>query len=196
MAEDGPRYGFYIDLDRCTGCGACVAACKAENDVPPSVWRLWLKEMEVGRYPHARRLVMPLLCNMCEQPACVQVCPTAATFQQDDGLVVVDPHICIGCRYCMAACPYGVRYMNPATGCVEKCHFCLHRLARGMEPACVEACPTAAITIGDLRDPASDVSRAVHAGPTQVLKAEFGTLPQGYYRSLDGRLPEFEEGHE
>jgi tetrathionate reductase subunit B len=170
-----------------------MAACKAENEVPLSVWRIWLKEIETGTYPHVRRFVMPLLCNMCAEPACVQVCPTRATFQNPDGLVVVNPHVCIGCRYCMAACPYGVRHLNPATGHVEKCHFCLHRLERGLDPVCVESCPTGAILIGDLGNPASEVSRALSGGPVQVLKPEFGTEPQGYYRNLDGRLPEFEE---
>jgi len=169
-----------------------MVACKAENEVPLSVWRIWLKEMEVGSYPHVRRLVMPILCNMCEIPACVQVCPTKATFQLENGLVVVNPHICIGCRYCMAACPYGVRHLNPSTGCVEKCTFCIQRLERSLEPACVEACPTGAILIGDIADPASEISLILARTNTQMLKPEFGTEPKGFYKSLDGRLPEFQ----
>ncbi len=191
--KDGPRYGFFVDLDRCTGCGACMIACKAENDVPPGVFRIWLKEIEAGRHPNVRRLVLPLLCNMCLKPACVQVCPTKATFQLPDGLVVVNPHICIGCRYCMAACPYGVRYMNPNTGHVEKCHYCMHRLERGMHPACMEACPTAALVFGNLNDPDDPASVMVERHPTQVLKPEFGTVPSGFYRNLDVRLAELNE---
>jgi len=168
-------------------------ACKAENEVPLGVFRCWVKTVEVGVYPRVRRLFLPQLCNNCDSPPCVSVCPVNATWKRPDGIVVVDPHKCIGCRYCMAACPYGVRYLNPITNIVEKCHWCVQRIERDLRPACVEACPAGARIFGDLNDPESEISTLLSLNPVQSLKHEMGTRPHAFYIALDDRLLE-EEG--
>ena len=174
-----------IDLRRCLGCHTCSVVCKSENAVPLGVWRTWVKQIEKGYYPRVRKSFLPLLCNNCEKPICVTVCPVKATFQRPDGIVLVNPHRCIGCRACMAACPYDVRYVHPQHKVVEKCYWCHHRLDAGLQPACVEACPGKARIFGNLNDPESDVSRMIQVSPLQVIKPEMGTKPQLFYRELD-----------
>lgn len=193
-APDTPavRYAMVIDLARCIGCQACSVACKSENGVPLGVWRTWVTEIEKGRYPHVRRAFVPLLCNNCDRPPCVPVCPVGATRQRDDGVVLVNPHLCIGCRYCMAACPYGMRHLHPLHNVVEKCHWCLHRLAAGLKPACVEACPTSAMQFGNLADPQDPVSKLVTDYPVQTLRPEMGTYPHVFYIGLDVHVEESE----
>jgi tetrathionate reductase subunit B len=174
-----------IDLDRCIGCHTCEIACKYQNDVPLGIWRTWVKEIEKGRYPHVVRSFRPTLCNHCADPVCVKVCPVNASYQREDGIVMVDPHRCVGCRYCMAACPYEVRYIHPQKGMVDKCDFCCHRVEAGLRPACVEACPTGARIFGDLNDPESEVTRLRETRSVQTLKPDMGTDPQVYYIGLD-----------
>lgn len=186
------RYAIVIDLRRCIGCRACTVACKSENDVPLSVWRTWIKEIEKGTYPHVRRHFLPLLCNNCDHPPCVPVCPVEATTKRDDGIVIINPHICIGCRYCMAACPYGMRHLHPVHNTVEKCHWCLHRVQAGVQPACVEVCPTEAMVFGDLGDPKDPIHRLLVDHPVQTLKPELGTSPHVYYIGLDVAFVEAE----
>ncbi|MBN2233154.1 MAG: 4Fe-4S dicluster domain-containing protein [Deltaproteobacteria bacterium] len=182
---DGPRWGMVIDIDRCIGCHTCEIACKYQNDVPLGLWRTWVKEIEKGRYPHVVRAFRPTLCNHCADPVCVKVCPVKASYQREDGIVMVDPHRCVGCRYCMAACPYEVRYVHPQKGMVDKCDFCYHRIEEGLLPACVEACPTGARIFGDLNDPESEVTRLRETRSVQALKVDMGTDPQVYYIGLD-----------
>jgi tetrathionate reductase subunit B len=180
------RYGFLIDLRKCIGCRTCQVACKAENDVPLGVYRTWVKEVEKGSYPKARRHFIPVVCNQCAQPACTSVCPVVATYSLDNGIVYIDPHRCIGCGYCMAACPYAVRFIHPSRKVAEKCDWCWPRVRDGYgPPACVSACPTEAMVFGDLADPESTIAKLLARESTAVLKPESGNGPQVYYIGLD-----------
>lgn len=184
MAET--TYGFLIDLRKCIGCRTCQVACKAENDVPLGVYRTWVKEVEKGTYPKVRRHFTPILCNQCEKPACTTVCPVIATYSMPNGIVAIDPHRCIGCRYCMAACPYSVRYVHPTRNVAEKCDFCWPRVRDGFgPPACVSACPTGVMVFGDLNDPESEIAKILSREPTTVLKPETGNGPKVFYIGLD-----------
>ena len=176
-----PRYAMAIDLSLCVGCAACAVACKMENEVPPGVFNLWIREREVGEYPNLVVEFRPEQCLHCENPPCVPVCPTGASYQTKDGLVLVDPKKCIACGACIAACPYDARYLHPA-GYVSKCTFCAHRLEKGKVPACVETCPTYCRTFGDLEDPESPVAKALKAAErVDVLRPEQGTRPKLFY---------------
>ena len=128
---------------------------------------------------------VPKLCNQCERPPCVQVCPVGATFRTPDGVVLIDHDYCIGCQYCVQACPYGVRIFNREYGVTDKCTWCYHRITRGLRPACVEACPVGARIFGDQEDPESPISRFLRENRTRVLKPEMGTSPNVFYVGLD-----------
>ena len=125
------------------------------------------------------------MCNHCQQPSCVQVCPVGATFRTPDGVVLVDKEYCIGCRYCVQACPYGARYLNPETRTADKCTWCYHRITKGLKPACVEACPVGARVFGDLNDPKSDINEFLAENRVQVLKPWTGNKPNCYYVGID-----------
>jgi tetrathionate reductase subunit B len=177
-----PQYGMVIDARRCYGVHACSVACKAEFNVPLGATRSWVEFIEKGSYPSVTRSFLPRLCNHCSEPNCVSVCPTGATWKRkEDGIVVVDPDICIGCKYCIHACPYDARFINADTGNADKCDFCIHRVSKGLEPACVEACPSRARVFGDLNDPNSEVSKLIASNPVTVLRPEKGTEPNVYY---------------
>jgi Fe-S-cluster-containing dehydrogenase component len=171
-----------IDQTRCIGCHACTTACKSENQVPLSVTRTFVKSVDVGAYPQARRAFQVTRCNQCADAPCVAACPTSAMFTRPDGIVDFDKQACIGCKACMAACPYDAIFINPADHCAEKCNFCAHRLEVGLEPACVVVCPTQAIMVGDLADPDSEVARVVAREPVSVRRPEKGTRPKLFYR--------------
>jgi Fe-S-cluster-containing dehydrogenase component len=128
---------------------------------------------------------VPKLCNQCENPPCVQVCPVGATYQAPDGVVLVDRTWCIGCGYCIMGCPYGVRFFHPVYHTAEKCNFCYHRITKGMKTACVQACPFGARLIGNIKDPNDPVTKAIRTQRVGVLKSEYGTKPQVYYIGLD-----------
>lgn len=197
------RLSMILDLDRCIGCQACSVACKAEHGIRLGGFRAWVSEKEVGCYPTVSRLFLPRLCNHCEHPPCLDVCPTGATYKRDDGLVAIDKSRCIGCRHCMKACPYGVRYFNPSRsadekafpalthGTVDKCDFCSHRIDRGVVPACVNTCPVGARIFGDLNDPEGQIQRLKAEGVVQPLLPEFGTGPSVFYKG--GRPEVFKE---
>lgn len=201
------KFGMAINLHRCIGCQACSLGCKGQNAVPMGMlWnRVIVEDVDkidgtVGIYPNVSRHYLPILCQHCEDPACMKVCPTGATYKDDKGRVEIDYEKCIGCRMCMAACPYNVRSFNwddpvrdpdfhygdkevplRTKGVVEKCTMCKERTDRGQEPMCVVACPFEARTFGDLDDPDSEVSRLVREKNAQVLLEEQGTHPQVFY---------------
>ncbi|MEW6749605.1 MAG: 4Fe-4S dicluster domain-containing protein [Candidatus Latescibacterota bacterium] len=204
------RYGMAVDVDKCLGCGRCVEACKSENAVPrePFFFRTWVERYTVHedgrvtvespnggiggfRAPEGdgdvlRTFFVPKLCNHCTNAPCVQVCPVGATFSTPEGVVLVDREYCIGCRYCIQACPYGARYLDPETRTAEKCTFCYHRITRGLQPACVEACPTDARVFGDLEQRSSPLARFLRFSKVDVLKPHLNTEPKVFYASLDG----------
>jgi len=180
------QYAMVIDARRCYGVHACSVACKAEYDVPLGEHRSWVEEVEKGTYPDVSRNFLPRLCNHCSEPICVSVCPTGATWKrEEDGIVVIDKDICIGCKYCVQACPYDMRFVNEDTGTADKCDFCIHRVSQGLEPACVEACPSRARIFGDINDPESEVSKLIATNPVTVLRPAMGTEPNVYYIGAD-----------
>lgn len=174
-----------IDLRKCVGCHSCSVACKAENDVPPGVFRSWVKVIEKGNYPNVSKSFLPSLCNNCENPICVRNCPVGASYKREDGIVLVDPHRCIGCKYCMASCPYDVRFINPLRKIVQKCYFCHHRVDAGLMPACVETCIGRARVFGNMNDPNSDVAKLLATEPVTALKPEMATDPHVFYIGAD-----------
>ena len=176
------RWVKVLDQTRCIGCHACTTACKSENDVPLGVTRTYVKSVDVGIFPTARRAFQVTRCNQCEDPPCVEACPTAAMYRRPDGIVDFDKSICIGCKACMAACPYDAIFINPEDHSAEKCNFCAHRLEVGLEPACVVVCPVEAILVGDLSDPGSKVSQLVNRSPVTVRRPEKETRPGVFYR--------------
>ncbi len=176
------RWAKVIDQTRCIGCHACSTACKAENLVPLAVHRTYVKSVDVGTFPSARRAFQVTRCNQCQEPPCVYACPTAAMFQREDGIVDFDKSVCIGCKACIAACPYDAIFINPDDNSAEKCNFCAHRLDIGLEPACVVVCPTQAILVGDLADPQSRVSRIVGRDVVAVRRPEKNTRPKLFYK--------------
>ncbi len=133
----------------------------------------------------AKSFFMPKMCNHCEHPACVQVCPVGATFKTEDGVVLIDHDYCIGCRYCVQACPYGARLFIEERGVSDKCTWCYHRITKGLQPACVEVCPTHTRIFGDLNDASSPVSKFIRENPVQVLKPESGNAPMCFYVGLN-----------
>lgn len=179
------QYGFVIDHDSCIGCHACTVACKAENDVPVGSFRTWVKYTEQGVFPDIKRHFLVERCNHCTDAPCVTICPVNALEKRPDGIVDLDRDACIGCKACMQACPYDAIYLNEDLGAVEKCHFCAHRVDRGLEPACVTVCPVGAIIAGDLHDPESKVSLLVRNNQTKVRGAEQGTGPNVHYIGAD-----------
>ena len=143
------------------------------------------RHVEVKEEDISKAFFVPKLCNQCDNPPCVQVCPVGATYKTADGVVLVDRSWCIGCGYCIMGCPYGVRFFHPLLKVAEKCNFCYHRITKGMKTACVQSCPFGARQIGNLKDPNDPVTRTIMYGRVGVLKSEYGTKPQVYYLALD-----------
>ncbi|OGO31136.1 MAG: hypothetical protein A2Z29_00080 [Chloroflexi bacterium RBG_16_56_11] len=204
------RWGFLCDNEKCIGCGRCVVACKKENDVPlgQQYNRTWVERYIITTddktfvdspnggydgfqgYPPGpdvasrqvwKSFFVPKLCNQCDKPPCVTVCPVGATYKTDDGVILVDQDHCIGCRYCIQACPYGARYFLPGKRVVDKCTWCYHRINRGLIPACAEVCPVGARVFGDIDDPAGRLKQILSEKRFYVLKPELGTEPKVNY---------------
>jgi Fe-S-cluster-containing dehydrogenase component len=203
-------WGMGIDINKCIGCGRCADACKKENDVPeePFFFRTWVERYQIfedgstrvdspngainGFMPETnqtkkivRSFFVPKICNHCDNPPCVQVCPVGATFITPDGVILVDSDYCIGCRYCIQACPYGARFIDPETSTAEKCTFCYHRLVKEMVPACVESCPTQARIFGETKKKASPLVRFMRMNKINVLKPSLNTEPKVFYANFD-----------
>jgi len=203
------RFVFIVDVTRCIGCGSCCVADKREYNVPDGNYRTWveryIKDIDENIYvdcpnggldgyqkprddldrPVRDTFFVPKLCNMCQDPSCVQVCPVGATFRSPDGFVLIDHKRCIGCAYCIQACPYSVRFLSPVTHTAEKCTWCYHRIRKGLLPACVQVCPTKARKFGDLNDRESEVYKILSGpGVITVLKKDMGNSPSLYYKGV------------
>ncbi len=216
--QPGVRFGYAINLSLCNGNGKCMEACHRENNHDRTTGQSYIRVFEMPKgtqdlaqgntgythpVPQLDKYYLPVQCFQCDDPPCVDVCPVEATWQEEDGIVVIDYNWCIGCRYCQAACPYHARRFNwkapqiPANevngdqgylsnrirpqGVVEKCHFCLHRTRQGRLPACLEACPTGARIFGNLLDPQSTIRWVLANKRCFVLKEELGTRPMMFY---------------
>ena len=164
------RWVKVIDQDKCIGCHACTTACKSEKEVPLGVTRTYVKSVEVGTFPQVRRAFQVTRCNQCGDAPCTTACPTQAMYRRPDGIIDFDKSVCIGCKACIAACPYDAIFINPEDNSAEKCNLCAHRLEAGLEPACVTVCPTEAILVGDLNDPGSKVAQVVNREPVTVRR--------------------------
>lgn len=219
-AQPGVVFGYALDLSRCIGCRRCVYACVKENNQSRNPQIQWIRVLEMEKergidletanpyynpehVPDPDHFYLPVACQQCRNPQCTKVCPVGATWQEPDGIVVIDYDWCIGCRCCMAACPYGARHFNfgepnvPADelnpnlhilgnrprprGVVEKCTFCIQRTRAGRYPACVEICPVGARKFGNLLDRESEIARILREKRVFVLKSELKTEPKFYY---------------
>jgi len=164
------------------------------NAVPENSFRTVVSTYEVKEENRCGTYMLPRLCNHCANPPCIPVCPVGATFQRKDGVVVVDGDRCVGCAYCVQACPYDARFINHETGKADKCTFCAHRVDEGLLPACVETCVGGARIFGDLNDPESMVHQLLTENKVKVLKPEQGTQPHVFYLGLDTRFAGHVEG--
>jgi tetrathionate reductase subunit B len=206
--SSGTRWGMVIDVTKCPeGCTECMEACRKENNVAfhnnPNIDMYWIRKAKIRRkVANSKTINAPLLCNHCDNPPCALVCPVKATYKRKDGIVIVDAHRCIGCRYCLIACPYNMRMFNfeentqvynpdvprRMHGVSESCNFCSHRLDTGnLEPACVEACRKTnhgAMVFGDLNNPSSEVSQMVANNVVHALREDLGTKPKVFYIGL------------
>jgi tetrathionate reductase subunit B len=184
------HYAFVIDVARCIDCRACLVACSVENNVPMDHTRIWVYDQGIqGKWPKLSREFVPYNCMHCDHPPCTEVCVSGATYKDaNSGLVLVDQAACIGCGYCVEACPYGVRYIDQKRGVVDKCNACVQRLQVGLQPACVATCVGKSRLFGDLNDPASEVSIALRYAKSVTRldyeKGEVDTDPNIYYLNL------------
>ncbi|MDR3747159.1 MAG: 4Fe-4S dicluster domain-containing protein [Acidobacteriota bacterium] len=203
-------YGMLMNIEKCIGCGSCVRACQLENKVPDGYFRTWVERYHIEDWTvenptvdspdggkngfvelketGGKNFFVPKLCNHCADSPCTQVCPVGATFHTPDGVVLVDGKYCLGCRYCIQACPYGCRFLNPATNTAEKCSLCYHRITKGLTTACCENCPTGARQLVDFKNPNDPIHEFLKTHSVQVLKPYMATKAKVYYYGLDGSV--------
>lgn len=184
-----------VDLDRCIGCYSCEINCKVENDI--ALGEQWNKVVDRGPYgtfPNLEEYWLPVMCQQCENAPCIEVCPTGASYRDEDGVVLIDTELCIGCQSCMMACPYGVRSLNTAENVVEKCTLCRHLVDEGKEPACVAKCCGECRYYGDLDDPESPASLALAAADPESIHRlkDTGNMPTTAY-ILSGKIATWRE---
>jgi Fe-S-cluster-containing dehydrogenase component len=200
------RYAYLIDTAKCIGCGSCVRACAAENKVPDGFFRTWIERYVVGMedshvdspnggkdgfppiqvgFVATKHFFVPKMCNHCKETPCIQVCPVGASYRTKDGVVMVDGERCIGCAYCVQACPYGSRFINPVSHTAEKCTWCYHRITKGLRPACVEVCPTGTRQFGNMKREDDPVRQAIEHDRVAILQGHLLTEPQCFYLNLD-----------
>jgi tetrathionate reductase subunit B len=200
------HWAYVIDTEKCIGCGSCVRACKAENGVPDGFYRTWVERYVVGMdkshvdspeggmqgfppvetdFHPTKSFFVPKMCNHCAATPCIQVCPVGASYRTKDGVVLVDGKRCIGCAYCVQACPYGSRFLSPVTHTAEKCTWCYHRITKGLRPACVEVCPTGTRMFGDLTHEDDPVRKILETQRVSILQPHLLTEPQCRYLHLD-----------
>lgn len=192
-AEVGHHWAMLVDVRKCIGCQACTVSCIQENAVPEGSFRTVVSTYSVklaDAVQPAGTYVLPRLCNHCDEPPCIPVCPVGATKKRADGIVIVDGERCVGCAYCVQACPYDARFINHESNTADKCTFCAHRVDAGLLPACVETCVGGARIFGDLNDPDGELRRRLDAAKSEVkvLKPEQGTEPRVFYIGLDERF--------
>lgn len=183
MKVNGIRYAMLHDETLCIGCTACMDACREVNNVPQGVSRLEIiRTGPIGVFPDAKYHFYRHSCQHCDNPPCVSVCPTGASFRDaGTGIVDVNPDRCVGCQYCVAACPYRVRFIHPVSKTPDKCDFCRKtNLKEGKLPACVLSCPTKALTFGNLDDPGSEINQLLVSKPVYRVKVSLGTDPKVY----------------
>ncbi|MCA9663984.1 MAG: 4Fe-4S dicluster domain-containing protein [Myxococcales bacterium] len=203
------HWAYAVDISKCIGCNACMRACRKENDVPAGYHRTWVERYRIDKKGKvsvdvaasddhvfkpvddkdtATSFFVPKLCNHCSKSVCSQVCPVGASYHTKDGVVLVDEKHCVGCGYCVQACPYGCRFINPKTHVADKCTLCYHRITKGMLPACVQACPREARVFGDLNDPKSKLNTLLKQNSHRVLRPELGTHPECFYFNLHSEV--------